>query len=116
MWQPFNDFGEKLQLLFSAERNGEERALFNYGGIFYPFRSREMLKTITFRAGVGNFNYQSINRGNNNFLLIRQQRTLKIGAGVLLQATDKFLVNLDYCFQFNQFSQNLHVVSTRFRL
>jgi hypothetical protein len=86
----------------------------NYGFVLTPYENGEGITSVSFRAGVGNdgFVYQKLQQNEVHFY--PKQRSLKFGMGIVINPAEKWKVNLDYCFQYNNLYENRHIITTRF--
>lgn len=104
---------ERVELLFSL--NGDDRDVVraNAGLVVTPLTNPMGFPTFKIRAGLGNVRFGNRQPPSDweSFLLDRP--TLSLGAGIGINLSDDWQLEIDYCFQVIEYVSDQHSISTR---
>jgi hypothetical protein len=116
VWQPLDYIEDRLQVLVSAEKIGDENINVNYGLIFQPFKRQSLInigvESFKIRTGTGNYNIGSLKLPGYDARFFDESNKMKVGAGIKFSPIFNVEFGFNFCFQYNNLSQNMNLLTT----
>ncbi len=118
VWQPFADLDDRLQLLLSIRKESGRRTDFSYAMVLNPV-SRKVLnamgiKYLTVRGGTSDNNVVFLNIPGRRSGFYNENNTALVGVGLGLNPIYKIELGINYCYPFDELSQSITLITTRF--
>ena len=116
VWQPLEFIEDRLQALVSLEKIGNENINVNYGLIFQPFNKQVLsnigVKSVKIRTGTSKYNIGSLKLPGNDARFFDESNKMKVGAGIKFSPIFNVEFGFNFCFQYDNLSQNMNLLTT----
>ncbi len=102
-----------MHFLFSFKQMEQEPLKFNVGMELLPIKNFSRVKSISFRAGMGNINMELRDKLIKFDILRTSEKFYSIGAGLIIAFSSNFHFELDYSYRILDILDNQQIVSTK---
>jgi hypothetical protein len=115
LWKPFISEQFPIQMALSVNRRDNSPLKLSGGVIYTPAVNALKGSSISFRAGIGDLEFNGQTAPKQTVNSLEEPPFFTIGAGFGFDTSEKWGINIDYCFQVKEYISNKHIVTTRIR-